>query len=92
MTPEQALQALATDSQERGEYDMTERERFDKWASDKIWDIYYDDEDPSRYENEYVQSAWDIWQAARAQPPAFCPRCGKRNSADLIHTCTPPGE
>ena len=24
------------------------------------------------------------------EPHNFCPRCGKRNSPDLIHTCTPP--
>jgi hypothetical protein len=33
-------------------------------------------------------------RATIAQPvPAinnFCPRCGKRNAADLIYTCTPP--
>ena len=25
------------------------------------------------------------------EPANFCPRCGKRTNADLIHTCTPPG-
>ena len=69
MTPDQALDVLIAESQAQGNYGG-ERERFDKWAANKIWDITYDDEDPSRYEKEYVQSAWGIWQARAAQADA----------------------
>ena len=88
MTPDQALQTLVSESQERGEYDMTEREAFESWAG-KYFTVSLSQ---YGYCDSRTNSAWLAWEERAAQAPAFCPRCGKRNSADLIHTCTPPGE
>ena len=78
---------MTTESQERGE-----RELFEAWADGESWPLekYLDSDAYSSFTTHHL---WEAWQAARApllKDRNFCPRCGKRNAADLIHTCTPP--
>ena len=87
MTPDQALQTLASESQECGDYDGNERNCFEKWSGKNV----------SNDMDIKTENAWEDWLVAYAAGRAsafinfnFCPHCGKRNSADLIHTCTPP--
>ena len=87
MTPEQALQALTTESQERGE-----REAFEAWAlsTGRTRGAKFGKWDNGEYLDTALQFRWAGWQAGRApllKDRNFCPRCGKRAG---IHTCTPP--
>jgi hypothetical protein len=57
----------ATES--RRETKMTERERFEKWAKKEGYrDVRPDTECPWRYPADDIETAWQAWQAALANP------------------------
>jgi hypothetical protein len=75
---------------------MTEREQFEAWYLRRYGEVDFSLYSDGRYKDRTIDCMWQAWQARAiiAQPVPtlnnFCPRCGKRDAADLIHTCTPP--
>ena len=61
---------------------MTEREKFEKWATEppREWDVWLNSPDhnwPDQYKAYHVQCAWEAWQAAKPSFNADSENCVK---------------
>jgi hypothetical protein len=75
---------------------MTERKQFEAWYSGRYGEKAFLLHLTGQYKDWPIECMWKGWHSratiAQPAPPInnFCPRCGKRKAADLLHTCTPP--